>query len=442
MSSSRLTTLTFTHQCQIALDGFFLGRHTWRAVRRLLFREVTSWVHDQNQEEKNMRMLRLSMCSLVLGAVIAGCEESETETIPENRFGKIYAAKYFNPPGTLDSVEAQFQEMESLGVTHIFLLEPFFERAHIKQALRHTSLKTWMISQIFFNDHNHLSDTEDNPLLAIRADGSVAIGESPGNWLEMACPNNGPGYDPANPSEGYRETTIARIVESVGTHRPYGLSLDFVRYFAFWERILEGTDPSDLHDTCFCSRCLSLFSQAHGVAIPTELTETRDVAAWIHANALEAWIAFKTNTITSFVTEVAAAVKAVDPEIKINVHGVPWRRADFNDAAKRIAGQDFGALAQVVDVISPMCYAKMLEREPAWINSVVEDIAAQIDMTSTMIIPAFQVVGDMYVEGPVTIEEFRAYMNESLKGSSAGVAFWPWEQMTDEQKEVIRQTLM
>jgi hypothetical protein len=83
----------------------------------------------------------------------------------------------------------------------------------------------------------------------------------------------------------------------------------------------------------------------------------------------------------------------------------------------------------------------MLEREPVWINSVVEDIAAQIDMTSTMIIPAFQVRGDMYREGPVTIEEFSAYMTESLKGSSAGVTFWPWEQMTDDQKEVIRQTL-
>jgi hypothetical protein len=47
----------------------------------------------------------------------------------------------------------------------------------------------------------------------------------------------------------------------------------------------------------------------------------------------------------------------------------------------------------------------------------------------------------MYREGPVTIEEFSAYMTESLKGSSAGVAFWPWEQMTDDQKEVIRQTL-
>jgi hypothetical protein len=389
-----------------------------------------------------MRTLGLIMCCLVLGAVIAGCKESETETIPENRFGKIYAAKYFNPPETLDAIEAQFQEMESLGVTHLFLREPFFGRAHIKEALSHTSLKTWMISQIFFNDDNHLSDTENNPLFAIQANGAVAIGERPGNWLEMACPNNGPGYDPANRSEGYREKTIARIVESVGTYKPYGLSLDFVRYFAFWERIVEGTDPDDLPDTCFCSRCLSLFSQAHGVTIPAELTETRDVAAWIHANALEAWIAFKTNTITSFVADAVAAVKAVDPEIKINIHGVPWRQADFDDAAKRIAGQDFGALAQIVDMISPMCYAKMLEREPAWINSVVEDIAAQIDKTSTMIVPAFQVRGNMYGEGPVTIEEFSAYMNETLRGSSAGVAFWPWERLTDEQKEVIRQTLL
>lgn len=389
-----------------------------------------------------MRTLGLMTCCLISGAVIARCQESETTTIPENRFGKIYAAKYYTPPGTLDSVEAQFEEMESLGITHLFLREPFFGRAHIREALSHTSLKTWMISQVFFNDHNHLSDTENNPLFAIQADGGLAIGERPGDWLEMVCPNNGPGYDPANPSEGYRERTIARIVESVETHKPYGLSLDFVRYFVFWERVLEGTDPDDLPDTCFCSRCLSLFSQAYGVTIPTELTETRDVAAWIHANAQEAWIAFKTNTITSFVAEVVAAIKAVDAEIKINVHAVPWRQADFDDAAKRIAGQDFGALAQIVDVISPMCYAKMLEREPVWISSVVDDIAAQVDMTSTMIIPAFQVRGDMYVEGPVTIEEFSAYMRESLRGSSAGVAFWPWEQLTDEQKEVIRRTLL
>jgi len=61
----------------------------------------------------------------------------------------------------------------------------------------------------------------------------------------------------------------------------------------------------------------------------------------------------------------------------MGLFGVPWRLADHDGAILRIVGQDYRALGEHVDVLSPMAYHLMCGQEPAWIGQVVAEVHAQ-----------------------------------------------------------------
>ena len=137
--------------------------------------------------------------------------------------------------------------------------------------------------------------------------------------------------------------------------------------------------------------------------------------------------------------------KKVNPGIKVNLHIVPWRQDDFDNAIRRIAGQNLSALAEYADIISPMTYSHMLKREPDWINSVVGEIAPQINCK---VIPSIQ-VNEAYLTQTLSAEEFEQTLIEALKPPSSGVFFWSWEQLgrkireeNDNRKSVIFLTII
>jgi len=81
----------------------------------------------------------------------------------------------------------------------------------------------------------------------------------------------------------------------------------------------------------------------------------------------------------------------------------------------------------------------MVKRDPAWIHSVVQDIA---DQTKCKIIPSIQ-VNKAYLNDPLTVEEFAQSVTEALKPPSSGVIFWSWEQLkTNPEKMEILESLL
>jgi len=147
-------------------------------------------------------------------------------------------------------------------------------------------------------------------------------------------------------------------------------------------------------------------------------------AIWISANAADAWVLFKTETITSMAVEIAEAVREIDPDILINLHIVPWRRDDYDGAIARVAGQDLAALSEFADYLSPMAYSFMLHRPPEWVASVVEDIDWVADCP---VLPSIQ-VSPAYREGEAFLgAEFEAALRAALQPPSAGVVLWSWD---------------
>lgn len=339
--------------------------------------------------------------------------------------GKILAAKVLFK-NNIKSIKEMVEEWTEYGVDEAFTLEDLFLDPDYQSEIKRTDIKTWIIIQTFLNKE------KIDSLYAIKSDGSKAIGTGNGSWLHMICPNGGPEY---NEEDNYLKTLINNINSYILQYNPYGINLDFIRYFVFWEDVYENADPKSLPQTCFCKRCVNLFFKKLNQKQPNHLSSTPEISAFILENYEKEWVQFKCETITNAVHKIVESIKAVKPEIKFNIHGVPWKSSEFDNAIRRIAGQDYNSLAKYVDGISPMCYTGMLKRDSSWINDVVKEISNQ---TGIKILPAFQGVS-MYGSSALNTNKFKDLIKASLKSPSSGVAFWPWEQISQKNKMVIKE---
>lgn len=140
------------------------------------------------------------------------------------------------------------------------------------------------------------------------------------------------------------------------------------------------------------------------------------------------------------VEEISQAVRQVNHFLLLNIHLVPWRTYDFEEARMAVAGQDIGSLFRHVDYLSPMCYAHMLKRPPDWINSVVTDIQRSVP---NPVIPSLQ-VKEAYRPEKLGLREFDRSLQFALKSPSRGVVFWDWEALAEssEKQDVVRRRVM
>ncbi len=141
-------------------------------------------------------------------------------------------------------------------------------------------------------------------------------------------------------------------------------------------------------------------------------------------------------TVTETLRAIAREARRRRPEILLNAHLVPWREKDFRGAIRAVAGQDVAVLGALVDYVSPMAYAHMVKQSPAWVHSVVEELAGR---TSTPILPSIQ-VAEAYRTERLSAAEFEKSLEAALAPPSRGVVFWNWDslQKDPEKKALVR----
>lgn len=314
-----------------------------------------------------------------------------------------------------------FGEWRDLGVNTAFVSEALLADADFRARAKADRLTLFLIYPVFQAPE---AIKEDPGLAAVTASGAPARDE----WVEFVCPTEG---------EGFLDRRAAHLRDLVARHDPEYVSLDFIRYFVFWEKVAPDRNPASLPQTCFCPDCLAAFERAAGLAVPPELATTAAKAAWILSTHAAAWTDWKCGRVADVVSRFVRAAREAEPSVKVNLHAVPWRRDDFGGAVRSVAGQDLARLAPLVDLVSPMTYHHMVRRTPAWVHDIVADAAALAG--GAPVLPSIQ-VDKAYVDEDLPPAEFRAALEQALRPPSRGVVLWSWAALagSPEKKDILR----
>ncbi len=274
-------------------------------------------------------------------------------------------------------------------------------------ALRQGGIKIYVEKAIFFDAKFYDARPDGRPV----ADDGKRV--KPEEWYKPLCPGQ----------DWLRRIRLHEIKELADSGEVDGIWLDFIRYPCHWE----GTEPN-LYQSCFCQECLIKFQGDAEIKMPSNLSDAGRVADWILSEYPGMWEDFKCRVITSFVARVREVIGEARPEMELGLFSIPWQENDFNRAMKRIVAQDLKALAEYVDVFSPMLYHQMCDKEPAWIGEVTGEVAR---ITGKGVLPVIQA---MSTSEELSRDEFREAMETALGGESDGVIIFNLKGLVDEKR--------
>ncbi len=333
---------------------------------------------------------------------------------------KIIGVKIYDHPGDLQEL---FNRLERVGINTLFVSPKLARRSGFMSLASIHEMPVFLIVPTFYDPEALEADPS---LYAITAQGHQAVDD----WVEFICPNR----------KDYKNRHLEYLRELVGELSPDGISIDFIRFFVFWEKVYPERNIPDLPQTCFDDSCLAAFTAQYKVIFPAEIIKREEKADFILSNYPAQWTEFKVMTITSYVHEISTVLKAMDHSLRFNLHLVPWRDTDFDGAIRKIAGQNVEDLGPLVDYISPMCYSHMVKQPPEWVHEVVLDI----DPAATgRILPSIQ-VSQAYREEPFSSQDFQTAVQSALDEPSRGVIFWSWEalELDPAKMEVVQKEIL
>lgn len=324
----------------------------------------------------------------------------------------IVGAKIYEYTGGLPSL---FNAWRATGINTAFISPALISNPEFRALARKNGVALYIIFPVFF-DAEALARRPD--LFAVTDKGLRAEDD----WVKFVCPTR----------EDFRREKVEYLKKLVRETDPEGISLDFIRFFVFWEKVYPDRTPGSLANSCFDESCLASFTKETGLAIPAGLAGAAAKARWILDHRASEWTEWKCGVIAGTVEALAAEARRVKPAIKVNVHTVPWRSGDYEGAIRAIAGQDLARMTQFTDFASPMCYHHMVKRPPSWVHDVVVDAARA---SRVPLLPSIQ-VKEAYIPGPETPEDFREALVEALKPPSAGVVFWNWPALAESPAKI------
>jgi len=357
--------------------------------------------------------------------VAAKCKEVKTDSED-----MIVVAKLFSR-GDASWLQERVEWAQRLGANQFLIFPDQVLRDGAVEVLNNSGIDLWLIAPIFFHDDNYgtaaasqaqLADFGREPKWAVCDDGLPAW--QVGSWLKTVCPND----------HEYMDYRINSFKPALRACHFTGISLDFIRYFTWWERTRPDTDPQSLRNSCFCDVCVAEFAAINKITI--EGGNTVEKADFIKKNYLSQWTSYKCATIDKTIEKILSELRKEFPHLQSNIHAVPYTDTDHNGAIKSIFGQDFVHLSNRIDLISAMTYHRMMERPAQWINDVTSDIVNVVN-GKIPVVPTIQGA----TSSSVTDSDFEEALISAIKPPSAGVVIWQFERLTPERIEIIDRIL-
>lgn len=193
---------------------------------------------------------------------------------------------------------------------------------------------------------------------------------------------------------GWLERQCERVTQAVDELQPDGLFLSFCRWPGFWELWTPQHQRSETAEYSYDAASLQRFVGATGCALPTR--EPRAAAAWIDANAREAWARWKCGVIVEAVRALGDAARGAQPSAQVMLNTLPFAPSDWDNARAEVFGQDVTALAEVVDAFEVMTYHQILIRTVGWIGQRGSQVKAATGRPTYCTIQA----APLYLTGP------------------------------------------
>ena len=337
--------------------------------------------------------------------------------------GRVVAVKMLTPP--LAPLAPVVERLHKVGITAVFArIDDFFADATVerdvrkfRKLLRDAGIQFYITVPVFLNPD---ALAKDPNLVSYGSMGNPSK-STEAAWLQFVCPTR----------PDYRKQRIAWFVSLVRELHPDGLSLDFIRYFIYWEAVAPDRTGDSIEKFCFCDYCLRLMTAELGFNFPTDAVTRQAKAAWVLAKHRKEWTAWKCEKITSMVRVSALSAKAAQPELKISLHGIPWMENDYDHGLRVVVGQDLQKLAPYVDIFGPMCYFEMLHRSPEWVHDVVVDYFRLTDKA-----PLPSVQASEFRREPVAVDTIRKHFQSGFESPSAGVNVFEWNSLRNDPEKI------
>ena len=317
---------------------------------------------------------------------------------------------------------------KSLRLNTLFVGDELAVSEEFREECRAAGLRYFLILRTF-NDPE--AARHDPTLVSVDREGNPA---RRGDDV-MICPSRA----------DFRRQKMQRIRAAIERLKPDGVTLDYFRFFIYWEAVDPQKGPGDFPAFCFDARCVHDFLNATRVqprtglpydptAVPHELIDE------IWREHREAWYDWRVKRIADDAAEFTGFIRKQFPGLPIVLHAVPWTRDEFDGAREKIVGQDFRLLAPYFDYISPMAYSALTHRGPGWVEKLDSSLLAEVP--AEKLLPSIEVGPDGPQFPPMSPAAYESDLKAALKAQSGVVLYHLELLLDDSEKQAITQRLL
>lgn len=315
----------------------------------------------------------------------------------------------------------------NLGVNALFVGDELARSGDFRAQCAKAGLRYFLIARTF-NDPEAAAG--DSTLVSVDRTGKPARR----NGDVMICPSRA----------DFRQKKMQRIKAEIERLRPDGLTLDYFRYFIYWEGIDPQRGPENFPAYCFDASCVSEFLRSTklrlstGVPrdsgpVPRELSDE----VWFHHR--DEWYRWRTRRMAENAREFTEFLRKNFPALPIVLHAVPWSRNEFDGAREKIVGQDLQLLVPYFDYVSPMEYSALTRRTSGWVAGLNGKLREEVP--AAKLLPSIEVGPDGPEFPPLSLERYQSDLS-AARGAEAGVVLYHLELLVgDSRKQAITKRL-
>jgi len=299
----------------------------------------------------------------------------------------MYGVKLYVIPENLDET---IEKWHQLGFDTLFIGQSCKNNLGFLKRLQKEKFFVNLIEPVFLAEKNI-----NKKYLAVKEDGSEAVD----GWVRFICPSNKKML-----SAFYRRLKKDSLLPV------NSLSLDFIRFFQFWETINPQQEHADLVQTCYCKKCQK---------------------AQKKYDSIEEW---RCSVVSSVVEKSEKIIKKKCGSKFIGLHLVPWSKYTLGNARQRILGQNIKMLKAHVNFFTPMLYHHMLHQSPDYVPYTLELLKNEIEGVVPFI-PSIQ-AKEYYRQEKLTVEEITETARKCLKLGKhrKNLIYFQWTDIEENQK--------